>query len=183
MEASEERLSRAISALTRRQILHLLGKGEQTVSDITQKLGISKSLASKHLTLLYDLGFLTYKKTHPYKYYSLKNSKIITLLEKYDLVLNKCSGSLEEKEDKLSRAIKAQSRRKILEILSSKQLTVNQVTQKIGVTKSVASRYLQSLCDFGFLTVKKEFPYKYYSLKMPEITDLLKAYEGVIKKL
>lgn len=87
MEQKEENLSRAISALPRRQILRLLSEQELTVKEIASKTNISVSLASRHLKFLYDLGFLNVRKEPPQKYYSLKIKKLKNLLEIYDQVI------------------------------------------------------------------------------------------------
>ena len=89
MEFQEEKLSRAISAGSRRHILKLLSSQEMTVKEIAQKTKMSKSLTSRHLTLLYDLGFLTVRKEFPYKFYSLKVKEIVTLLDVYDQVIQR----------------------------------------------------------------------------------------------
>ena len=89
MELKEEKLSRAISAFSRRQILRLLAEKEMTVTDVVNATGQSKSLASRHLTLLYDLGFLNVCKEFPHKFYSLKIKEIVGLLEIYDKVIKK----------------------------------------------------------------------------------------------
>jgi len=89
MNIKEEKLARAISAYTRRQILRLLVNKEMTVQQIAIKSELSMSLTSRHLTLLYDLGFVSVRKKSPYKYYSLKIQKITDLLNAYDLVLKK----------------------------------------------------------------------------------------------
>ena len=89
MEVNEERLSRAISAYSRRLILRLLADQELTVKEIAQSTQMSVSLASRHLKLLYDLGFLTVRKEYPYKYYSLKIKEMVSLLEMYDKVIKK----------------------------------------------------------------------------------------------
>ena len=62
-------------------------------------------------------------------------------------------------------------------------MSVTEITEKTGMSKSLASRHLTLLYDLGFLNVRKEFPYKFYSLKVKEIVDLLKVYDKVIKKL
>lgn len=87
LEEKEERLARAISAYSRRQILRLLAEKELTVKEIAQQTRLSVSLASRHLKLLYDLGFLNVRKSPPQKYYSLKNKKIKNLLDLYDQVI------------------------------------------------------------------------------------------------
>lgn len=89
MELQEERLSRAISAFSRRQILRLVAEKELTVKEIAQKTKISVSLASRHLKMLYDLGFLNVRQQFPNKYYSLKIKELKDLLMVYDKVINK----------------------------------------------------------------------------------------------
>jgi DNA-binding transcriptional ArsR family regulator len=89
MEFKEEKLSRAISAFSRRQILRLIAEKEMTVTDVVRETGQSKSLASRHLKLLYDLGFLNVRKKHPHKFYSLKVKELVPLLKVYDQVIKK----------------------------------------------------------------------------------------------
>ena len=89
MEIKEERLSRAISAYYRRQVLRLLAKRELTVKEIAVSLKMSASLTSRHLKMLYDLGFLNVRAKPPHKYYSLKIKELIDLLDAYDLVIKK----------------------------------------------------------------------------------------------
>ncbi|MBT4650950.1 winged helix-turn-helix transcriptional regulator [Candidatus Woesearchaeota archaeon] len=89
MELKEERLSRAISAFSRRQILRLLVDKEMTVKEVAEKTGQSVSLASRHLKLLYDLGFLNVRKEFPNKFYSLKIKELKGLLDIYDKVISK----------------------------------------------------------------------------------------------
>ena len=89
MELNEERLARGISAYSRRQILRLVAHKELTVIDIAEKTKMSVSLASRHLKLLYDLGFLKVRASHPNKFYSLKVKELIQLLEVYDQVIKK----------------------------------------------------------------------------------------------
>jgi DNA-binding transcriptional ArsR family regulator len=89
MEFKEEKLSRAISAFSRRQILRLIADTEMTVKDIAESTEMSVSLASRHLKLLYDLGFLNVRKEFPNKFYSLKVKELKDLLELYDKVIKK----------------------------------------------------------------------------------------------
>ena len=89
MEQKEERLARGISAYSRREILRLISDKELNVKEIAEKTKMSVSLASRHLKLLYDLGFLNAKVKSPHKYYSLKVKSIIGLLEIYDQVIKK----------------------------------------------------------------------------------------------
>jgi DNA-binding transcriptional ArsR family regulator len=87
MEIKEERLSRAISAYSRREILRLLADRELPVKDIAKRTNMSVSLASRHLKMLYDLGFLQVRIQPPNKYYSVKVKRLNKLLEIYDEVL------------------------------------------------------------------------------------------------
>ncbi len=89
MKLQEEKLSRAISAFSRRQILRVLAEKELTVKEIAKKTGLSVSLASRHLKLLYDLGFLSIKSKHPFKNYSLKIKELKNLLDLYDRVIKR----------------------------------------------------------------------------------------------
>ena len=89
MDLQEEKLSRAISAFSRRQILRLLSNKEHTVKEVAVKTKQSVSLASRHLKMLYDLGFLNVRKEYPFKYYSLKVKELKGLLDIYDKVISK----------------------------------------------------------------------------------------------
>ena len=187
LDLREEQLSTAIRAFSRRQILRFLAKQELTVNEIALKTKQSKSLASKHLALLYNSGFLQAKLKSPYKYYSLKNKQIEQFLIKYDQTVSSLSSSstnsLQELEIKLSQAISALSRRQILRFLAEKELTVNEVASLTGITKSLASRHLKLLFEFGFLEAKVQSPFKYYSLRIKKMKILLEEYDQIIEKL
>ena len=90
---------------------------------------------------------------------------------------------MNEKEEKLARAISASSRRQILTLLTDKERTVKEIAEITKMSVSLASRHLKMLYDLGFLNVKIEFPYKYYSLRVKDIKQLLLAYEKVVSKL
>ncbi|MEK6846141.1 MAG: metalloregulator ArsR/SmtB family transcription factor [Nanoarchaeota archaeon] len=88
----------------------------------------------------------------------------------------------EYQEENLARAISASSRRQILRFLSEGELTVKDIAGKTGMSMSLASRHLQFLYDLGFLQTRKAPPYKFYSLKITEIKELLEIYDKVLKK-
>ncbi len=179
MEHQEEKLSRAISAGSRRQILRLLTEKELTVKEISTKTQMSVSLTSRHLKMLYDLGFLSVRKKFPNKFYSLKVTKLKNLLKAYSSTLDELSG---DKEEKLSRAISADSRRQILRLLT-KEHTVKEISSQTQMSVSLASRHLKMLYDLGFLSVRKQFPNKFYSLKVTKLQTLLEIYDEVIEEL
>lgn len=89
MEHKEERLSRAISAYSRRRILRLMAEKEKTVKEIAGLTKMSVSLASRHLKLLYDLGFLKVRREGVNKFYSLKIKELKGLLDAYDKVIGR----------------------------------------------------------------------------------------------
>ena len=87
MPTKDEMLSKAISSDSRRAILRLLSINPHTVTGIATSLGISLSLASKHLTLLDYLGIIKAESRFPEKYYSVKLKGIKDLLKIYDNLL------------------------------------------------------------------------------------------------
>jgi ArsR family transcriptional regulator, virulence genes transcriptional regulator len=60
----------------RLEILCLLKEGEQTVSDITKKLGLSKANVSQHLSLMRMMGILKTRREGVSIYYMLANKKL-----------------------------------------------------------------------------------------------------------
>ena len=84
MPSKDEMLSKAISSSSRRNILRLLCKNPQTVTNVSKSMNISTSLASKHLTLLDYLGIVEAEIKSPEKYYSIKLKGIRNLLKTYD---------------------------------------------------------------------------------------------------
>jgi len=90
---------------------------------------------------------------------------------------------MEKRGERLSRAISATSRRWILRLLTRKELTVKEIASLTGMSVSLASRHLKFLYDLGLLDMRKEFPHKFYSLRIKELSGLLKAYDQVVVKL
>jgi DNA-binding transcriptional ArsR family regulator len=91
----DEKLARAIRSRIRRDVLHILyDKEKASVHEIAKKLNLSESSASKHLKLLYDLGFVNFENKPPEKFYFLKIKEIRELFKVYDQIVEKM------KEDK-----------------------------------------------------------------------------------
>lgn len=88
-----------------------------------------------------------------------------------------------EKEGVVSRALSAASRRQILRLLADKEMTVKDIATKTNISVSLASRHLTFLTDLGLLSYRIKRPFKYYSLKMKEIKELLLLYDKVAGKL
>ena len=86
----DEKLARAIRSKIRRDILHILYQKEKiSVHEIAKKLDLSESSASKHLKLLYDLGFVNFEDQPPEKFYFLKIKEIMELFKVYDKIVKK----------------------------------------------------------------------------------------------
>ena len=81
---SDEKLARAIRAKSRRNILKILcRKQRRSVHEIAKELGMSESLASRHLKLLYDLKLVDQKYEPPEKFYSLRIKKLKPFFRTY----------------------------------------------------------------------------------------------------
>lgn len=69
-------------------MLHLLCQNEKlSVHEIRDILNVSESTASRHLKLLYDLGFVNFEIKAPEKLYFLKIKEMTELLEIYDKIV------------------------------------------------------------------------------------------------
>ncbi len=84
----DEKLARAIRSRVRRNILHILYH-KKSVHEIAEEVNLSESSASKHLKLLYDLGFVDFENKPPEKFYFLKIKEIRDLFKIYDDIIKK----------------------------------------------------------------------------------------------
>ncbi|KGX83407.1 MULTISPECIES: ArsR/SmtB family transcription factor [Pontibacillus] len=72
MFRTTKNIYRALADSTRREILNLLSKGEQTQSDIVKEFNISQPAINKQLKILKEEGFIHVRKSGRYRYYSLE---------------------------------------------------------------------------------------------------------------
>ncbi len=72
---------RALAEPARLQILQSMRKREMTVSDLVDSTGLGQANVSKHLQLLYTLGFVTRRKEGLFAYYSLADQSVFTLCD------------------------------------------------------------------------------------------------------
>ena len=85
----DEKLARAIRASKRRAILELLSVNNKlSVHEIADKLKITESCASRHLKLLFDLGFLQSEDKSPEKFYYLKIKEIKDFFKIYNEIVS-----------------------------------------------------------------------------------------------
>jgi len=86
----DEKLVRAVRSRVRREILHILCEEKKaSVHGIAERMKITESSASKHLKLLYDLGFIGFEEKPPEKIYSLKIKEMRDFLAVYNKVVEK----------------------------------------------------------------------------------------------
>ena len=72
---------KALADPTRLQLLNLLRGGERTVSELVEETGLGQANVSKHLQLLYSLGFVSRRKEGLYAYYALANKDVFRLCD------------------------------------------------------------------------------------------------------
>lgn len=76
-----EKVSKALSDQNRLKILQFLGDGQRNVSQVADRLNVEENLASHHLRVLAALGFLKNDKRGREVYYSLNETKFISLVK------------------------------------------------------------------------------------------------------
>lgn len=72
---------RALADPTRLQLVSALRLGEATVSEPVEHADAGQAKVSKHLQILYRLGFVTRRKEGLYVYYALAGSDVLELCE------------------------------------------------------------------------------------------------------
>ena len=74
----------AVAEPNRRRLLQLLGRGEQTVTQLASNFAVSRSAISQHLGLLADLGLVTSRRAGRYRYYRLDAGGMAALRAQLD---------------------------------------------------------------------------------------------------
>lgn len=72
---------KALAEPTRLRILSVLRDGERTVTDLVDETGLGQANVSKHLQLLYDLGFVERRREGFYTVYSMADEDLFTLCD------------------------------------------------------------------------------------------------------
>lgn len=72
---------KALAEPARLRILNALREGEKTVSELMDETGLGQANASKHLQLLYSLGFVDRRKEGLYVIYSLADEDVFHLCD------------------------------------------------------------------------------------------------------
>ncbi len=85
-------ICKAFANPQRLRIVEALGDGELTVSQLVNRLAISKSSVSQHLGIMREKGVMDYRRDGGHVYYRLSNPKVLqacrlmreVLLEQFD---------------------------------------------------------------------------------------------------
>lgn len=72
---------RALANPVRLEILCLLGRGELSVNDINQKVGLSQSALSQHLAKLREVGLVSTRRVGQTIFYQVADARIQVLAE------------------------------------------------------------------------------------------------------
>lgn len=72
---------RALGEPARLEILQALRAGEKTVSALVEETGLGQANASKHLQLLFSLGFIDRRKEGQYVHYRLADEEVFRLCD------------------------------------------------------------------------------------------------------
>jgi DNA-binding transcriptional ArsR family regulator len=75
------KVSKAFSDNNRLKILDFLSSGQRNVTDVAENLKVEENLASHHLRVLADLGFLQNDKKGRQVFYKINEKKFISLIK------------------------------------------------------------------------------------------------------
>jgi DNA-binding transcriptional ArsR family regulator len=74
----------AVAEPHRRRLLQLLGRGEQTVTQLAGHFTVSRSAISQHLGVLADIGLVTSRREGRFQYYRLDAGGMAALRAELD---------------------------------------------------------------------------------------------------
>jgi DNA-binding transcriptional ArsR family regulator len=72
---------RALGEGARLEILQALRAGERTVTELVEATGLGQANVSKHLQMLFGLGFVARRKEGQYVYYRLADEEVFRLCD------------------------------------------------------------------------------------------------------
>lgn len=93
------RIFKALAEGNRLHILHVIGDGELTVSQITRSVDISQPLVSHHLRALREAGILQTRREGPFVYHSLADRRLLQRLESWNDVVGAARTAALEEHD------------------------------------------------------------------------------------
>jgi ArsR family transcriptional regulator len=82
---------KALASEKRQEMMFLfLQKGEVTVNEVAERIGIGQSTASEQLAILKRAGILLSRKEGKEVYYSPNKSNVMKLLQRFTSILTDC---------------------------------------------------------------------------------------------
>jgi DNA-binding transcriptional ArsR family regulator len=91
---------KALAEPARLQLLQCLRGGDATVSDLVERTGLSQANVSKHLQLLFALGFVARRKEGLFAFYALADQDVFRLC---DLMCGRMERELKAQQRLLAR--------------------------------------------------------------------------------
>ncbi len=73
----QARFCQALSSPKRLQILHILGQGEMTTSDLASRVGTSMPNLSQHLAIMRQVGLVDFRREGLNTYYRVSSPEIL----------------------------------------------------------------------------------------------------------
>lgn len=86
-------------------------------------------------------------------------------------------------DEKLARALGSRIRRDMIHILLKKELSVHEIADKFNISEVNSSKHLKKLYDLGILNTRLEGRTRYYSMKINDMSNLIKWYDLVSSKI
>ncbi len=93
------RIFKALAEGNRLHILHVIGDGELTVSQIARSVDISQPLVSHHLRALREAGILRTRRDGPFVYHSLADCRLLQRLDSWNDVVGAARTAALEEHD------------------------------------------------------------------------------------
>jgi DNA-binding transcriptional ArsR family regulator len=86
-------------------------------------------------------------------------------------------------DEKLARALGSKVRRDMIHALLKKELAVHEIAEKFNISEVNSSKHLKKLYDLEILNTRREGRIRYYSIKIKELTNLIKWYDIVASNI
>jgi DNA-binding transcriptional ArsR family regulator len=90
---------KALAEPARLQILRCLQDGERSVNELVEQTGLGQGNVSKHLQLLYTLGFVSRRRDGLYVYYAMRDRSVFRLCE---IMCGRIEAQLEQQRKRLA---------------------------------------------------------------------------------
>lgn len=91
---------KALAEPARLELLNRLREGERSVGDLVDETGMGQANVSKHLQLLFSLGFVTRRKEGLFVYYALADRTVFQLC---DLMCARIESESKQRQKMLAR--------------------------------------------------------------------------------